>query len=132
VAHCIRHYEEPVVALCRECAQAYCGRCLVFAFGPNKPPYCVGCALTASGVRSRNRNPVPMPSASPDDVAPTDKRVERAQARAAKAEAKAAAKAAKAARKKGAPEAPADLPPEPRPTYVPAPTGHPGKFSQPV
>ena len=132
MAHCIRHYEEPVVALCRTCAQAYCGRCLVFAFGPKKPPYCVGCALTASGVRSRNRNPVPPPSADPDNVAPTDKRVERAQQRAAKVEAKASAKAAKAAKKKGDAEGQDDVPPEPRPTYVPAPTGHQGKFTQPV
>ena len=129
MAHCIRHYEEPVVALCRTCAQAYCSRCLVFAFGPKKPPYCVGCALNASGVRAGSRSG-PRPSASPDAVAPTDKRVERAQQRAAKAQAKAEAKAAKK-RNGGAADAVA-VEPEPRPTYVPAPTTTAAKSAQPV
>ena len=30
----------------------FCADCLVYSFGPNKPPYCVSCALGASGVRA--------------------------------------------------------------------------------
>ena len=50
--HCVRHYEEPVVDHCRTCHRPYCSRCLVYSFGPKKPPFCVGCALSASGVRN--------------------------------------------------------------------------------
>lgn len=52
--HCLRHYEEPTAAVCRSCKGPFCTRCLVFSFGPKKPPYCVGCALIASGVRNGN------------------------------------------------------------------------------
>jgi hypothetical protein len=44
--------EEPSTGECRNCHGAYCARCLVYSFGPKKPPFCVGCALRASGVRS--------------------------------------------------------------------------------
>lgn len=50
--HCLRHYEEPTAAVCRSCQGPFCTRCLVFSYGPKKPPYCVGCALIASGVRN--------------------------------------------------------------------------------
>ena len=53
--YCLRHMEEPSTASCRSCRGSYCARCLVFAFGPKKPPYCVGCALHASGVRTGSR-----------------------------------------------------------------------------
>jgi hypothetical protein len=90
VNHCIRHYEEPVVASCRSCHKPFCGRCLVFAHGPNKPPYCIGCALTASGVRSTRVVPV-----APAKAPKVDRRAEREQRKLARAEAKAARKAAK-------------------------------------
>ena len=90
MSHCIRHYEEPMEAECRTCGRPFCGRCLVFAFGPNKPPYCVGCALTASGVRNQHRVPVAAPAK------PTvDKRAVRAQKKADRIEAKLQRKAAK-------------------------------------
>jgi len=31
----------------------FCDDCLVFAFGPHRPPMCVECALAAAGIRSR-------------------------------------------------------------------------------
>jgi hypothetical protein len=37
---------------CRNCAFEFCSECLVYAFGAKKPPYCIACALAASGVRS--------------------------------------------------------------------------------
>ena len=128
VAHCVRHFEEPVMALCRTCGQPYCSRCLVFAFGPKKPPYCVSCALTASGVRVNHKAPVAAASTDPDAVPANDQRVERAARRAQKAAAKAAAKEAKKRRGDGPPPGS----PEPRPTYVPAPTTKNATSAQPV
>lgn len=117
MAHCMRHYEEPVVAHCRTCNRPYCSRCLVYSFGPDKPPYCVGCALTASGVRSKPTAVTVVAEAPPT----ADRRVERAQRRAEKAEAKATMRAMKRAAKKG------EVEPEPatgpRPTNVPVPPG---------
>lgn len=120
MTHCMRHYEEPVVAHCRTCERPYCSRCLVYSFGPEKPPFCVGCALNASGVRNKNK---PVPVAAAAAPAPTvDRRAERAQRRAEKAEAKAMARAMKRAGKHGdAPMAEA----VPRTSNVPVPKGLP-------
>ncbi len=115
MTHCMRHYEEPMVAHCRTCAKPYCSRCLVFSFGPDKPPFCVGCALNASGVRNKNK-PVPVA----ETVPASDRRVERAEKRAEKAESKATLRALKRAAKRG--EAMPEHQPE-RTTNVPVPKG---------
>ncbi len=81
---CGKHPHERGAALCRRCGHPWCTTCLVYAFGPKKPPYCMSCAMVAGGVKSSSSLP-PMP-----------KRQLKAQMRAMKAEAKAAAKAAKA------------------------------------
>lgn len=52
MSHCVRHFEETMEAACRTCRAPFCSRCLVYAFGPNKPPFCIGCALNAGGVRN--------------------------------------------------------------------------------
>lgn len=109
--HCIRHYEEPYEANCRECHRPFCSRCLVYSFGPKKPPFCVGCALHASGVRNGGTQVI---SAPPPKV---DRSVARAEKKAAKAHARAEAKAAKEAAKQGGYPAPSHLPT----TTVPAP-----------
>ena len=49
---CSRHQFEPAEDVCRTCGWDFCGECLVYSFGPDKPPYCLSCALAASGVRS--------------------------------------------------------------------------------
>ena len=68
--HCLRHMEEPSTAQCRSCQGTYCNRCLVFSFGPRKPPYCVGCALHASGVRPGSRKvTMPPPPLSEPEMA---------------------------------------------------------------
>ncbi len=54
---CAKHQFEPAEDVCRTCGWDFCGECLVYAFGPNKPPYCLSCALAASGVRSGAGNP---------------------------------------------------------------------------
>ncbi len=80
---CAKHPHELGVALCRRCGGSWCGTCLVYAFGPKKPPFCMGCAMVAGGVRSAADRPA-MP-----------RKHVKAQLRALKAEAKSAAKAAK-------------------------------------
>jgi hypothetical protein len=49
---CARHQFEAAVDQCRQCGFAFCGECVVYAFGEHQPPYCIPCALAASGVRS--------------------------------------------------------------------------------
>lgn len=88
--HCARHYEEMMAGTCRSCGAAFCDRCLVYAFGPKKPPFCIGCALHTSGVRQGYK------------VAPTVAQVSGpADRRAAKAAKKAAAKAERARGRRG-------------------------------
>jgi len=84
---CVKHPHEPGAALCGRCGGAWCNDCIVYAYGPKKPPLCLGCAMVAGGVRSASARPA-MP-----------RRQLKALQKAAKAEAKAAAKAAKAAGK---------------------------------
>jgi hypothetical protein len=109
MTHCMRHFEEPEVARCRSCDRPFCSRCLVWSFGPNKPPFCVGCALNASGVRTPAKT-VMVSSEPPAQV----KRELKAQRRAEKAEARALKRAAR----KKAPEPEIE---QTRPTNVPAP-----------
>jgi len=95
---CDKHPHEIGVALCRRCGAAWCSACLVYAFGPKKPPYCMSCAMVAGGVRTAAR-----PAMS--------RKMVKAKAKAAKAEAKAAAKA---------PTPPPPVEPELRPAAVSA------------
>ena len=88
--HCLRHYEESIDNRCRTCNHPFCSRCLVYSFGPKKPPYCVGCALTASGVRNSNHATI-----APVAPQPSARRIEKAQRRLERAAAKASARAAK-------------------------------------
>ena len=115
MTHCMRHYEEPVVAHCRTCDRPYCSRCLVYSFGPDKPPFCVGCALNASGVRNKAK-PV---AVAAHDAAP-ERRAERAQRRAEKAEARSSARALKRAAKRGEVAPAVEVP---RTSNVPVPKG---------
>ena len=81
---CDKHPHERGVALCRRCGHSWCSTCLVYAFGPKKPPFCMSCAMYAGGVRSNASRPA------------MSKRQLKTQMKAIKAEAKAAAKAAAA------------------------------------
>ena len=56
---CVKHSFELAKAECRQCHNRYCEECLVYAFGPKKPPYCVTCALNAGGVRRTGARPNP-------------------------------------------------------------------------
>ena len=83
---CVKHPHERGQALCRRCGGAWCQDCLVFSFGPKKPPYCMSCAMVAGGVRTSGARP------------PMAKSELRARAKAVRAEAKADAKAARSAK----------------------------------
>ena len=50
-ARCVKHAFEGAAAQCRTCGDPFCQDCLVYTYGPSKPPYCVPCALVAAGVR---------------------------------------------------------------------------------
>ena len=52
---CTKHPSEHASAACRRCTEAWCSDCLVYAFGTDQPPFCVTCALFASGVKARGR-----------------------------------------------------------------------------
>lgn len=82
---CARHPHERGVALCRRCGEAWCSDCLVYSFGPKKPPYCMSCAMFAGGIRTAAARPA------------LPKRELKALQKAAKAEAKAAAEAGNSA-----------------------------------
>lgn len=49
---CARHQFEAAIDRCRQCGHPFCGECLVYSFGDKQPPFCIPCALSASGVRS--------------------------------------------------------------------------------
>jgi hypothetical protein len=88
---CDKHLFERAADLCRECGHEFCPECLVYAFGPKQPPYCVPCAVSAAGIR-RTAGNVPAMSTRDKKV-----RLKQRQAtiRAAAREQRGAAKAAK-------------------------------------
>jgi hypothetical protein len=57
MSSCTKHPHEPMMATCRRCAQPWCATCLVHTYGPTKPPYCIACAMVASGVRTNGAPP---------------------------------------------------------------------------
>ncbi len=54
---CMKHPHERATGICRRCGIAWCGDCLVYVYGPSKPPYCVSCAMFAAGVRTGGVRP---------------------------------------------------------------------------
>jgi len=48
---CETHPFDEAHGTCRTCGRSFCQTCLVYSFGPRKPPFCVPCALEAAGVR---------------------------------------------------------------------------------
>ena len=47
---CRAHFQESAAGTCRTCRVEFCEGCLVYAYGRTKAPYCISCALIASGV----------------------------------------------------------------------------------
>jgi hypothetical protein len=53
---CDKHLFEASEDRCGKCGYEFCGECLVYAFGPKKPPLCIACAVAAAGLRSTAGN----------------------------------------------------------------------------
>jgi hypothetical protein len=49
---CDKHLFEGAEDRCGRCGYEFCGECLVYSFGPKKPPFCIPCAVAAAGIRS--------------------------------------------------------------------------------
>ena len=49
---CDRHPFEVAEDVCDRCGLTFCSDCLVYSFGPKKPPFCIPCAVAAAGVRT--------------------------------------------------------------------------------
>lgn len=79
MSSCARHPHERGISPCRRCGSAWCGDCLVYAFGGKKLPYCMSCAMFAGGIRTVAARPA------------LAKREVKRLLKASKAEAKAAA-----------------------------------------
>jgi hypothetical protein len=73
---CHVHGFELADNICRNCGGEFCSECLVYAFGPNKPPYCISCALAASGVRA---NAGRQPTRSRRDIRKAEKDRKKAE-----------------------------------------------------
>lgn len=48
---CDKHLFDPAEDRCGTCGGEFCAECLVYAFGPKKPPFCIPCAVVAAGIR---------------------------------------------------------------------------------
>ncbi len=105
---CVKHSFDMAEGQCGSCGYLFCGRCLVYAHGPKKPPLCLSCAMAAGGVRSTAAN---TPIASKSELRKAQKERRRAERR--------AAKAAKEKRR-STPEPPEEG--DGRPGVIPAPT----------
>jgi hypothetical protein len=46
---CANHRGVTTAGTCRQCLEAYCPDCLVYVFGEGRAPFCVDCALSATG-----------------------------------------------------------------------------------
>lgn len=82
---CDKHLFERRERNCRSCGGEFCGECLVYAYGPKKPPYCVSCALAAAGVRSSAARPVTRSRREMRREAKEARRAEKLAARASEA-----------------------------------------------
>lgn len=60
-AFCENHTFELAEDLCGSCGRAYCPECILYAYGPKKPPICRRCAIARAGIR---KHAAPTPAAS--------------------------------------------------------------------
>ncbi len=49
---CERHQFEAAINRCDHCGGEFCSECLLFPFGEKKPPFCIPCTISQSGLRS--------------------------------------------------------------------------------
>ena len=50
---CERHQFDRSIDRCGRCGGEFCSTCVVYSFGPKKPPFCLPCAVTAGGLRTK-------------------------------------------------------------------------------
>lgn len=50
---CERHQFDRAVDRCGRCGGEFCATCVVYSFGPKKPPFCLPCAVSEAGVRTK-------------------------------------------------------------------------------
>jgi hypothetical protein len=56
---CENHSFEGSENDCGQCGRSFCSECLVYPFGPKRPPLCKACAIAAAGIRKNGgRAPV--------------------------------------------------------------------------
>lgn len=60
-SRCAKHLFEGAEDRCGKCGLEFCGECLVYAFGPKKPPLCIPCAVAAAGIRAAAGNRPALP-----------------------------------------------------------------------
>jgi hypothetical protein len=53
---CDKHLFDGAEDRCGKCGYEFCGECLVYSFGPKKPPFCIPCAVAAAGIRNNAGN----------------------------------------------------------------------------
>jgi len=49
---CEKHLFEEAEDRCGKCGHEFCAECLVYSFGPKRPPYCIPCAVSSAGIRA--------------------------------------------------------------------------------
>jgi hypothetical protein len=54
---CGKHVFEASDDVCGKCGNEFCSECLVYSFGPKRPPFCITCAIAAAGIRSSAAGP---------------------------------------------------------------------------
>ena len=74
---CAKHPFEASENTCRSCGNSFCADCLVYSFGPKKPPFCIACALAAAGVRSTAGNTPVKPKKEIDKETRQQRRAEK-------------------------------------------------------
>ena len=57
---CERHQFDRAVDRCGRCGLEFCSTCIVYSFGPKKPPFCLPCAVSTAGVRANAAATPPM------------------------------------------------------------------------
>jgi hypothetical protein len=56
---CDNHSFEVSEDDCRTCGRSFCTECLLYAWGPKRPPLCKSCAIAVAGIRKNGgRTPV--------------------------------------------------------------------------
>lgn len=56
-AFCENHNFEMADDICGQCGRDYCAECVVYPYGPKKPPLCKSCAIARAGIRKHAAAP---------------------------------------------------------------------------